>query len=140
MRGNKVACHRNNPFGPKTHHGNNMVVIARPDVELVSAQMSGVGDQREISTGLFHPVYLGIGRQKLIGLSCKAHPCAGRNIIENHGQFNPVRNKIIVLDKTGLGRFVVVWRYNKKGVSAGILGLLGKVSLLPDPAITLTRP
>ena len=104
-----------------------MVIIAGPDIEVVRAQIPGMGQEGEIATGLLDAVDLGIFGQHLIGVGSKGYAGAAGNIIQDDGKVSPVGNILIVLDQTGLACLVIIGGDVEQGICTGILCVLGQV-------------
>ena len=102
------------------------VIVAGPDVEIVPAEVTGVGHQGEVPAGLLDPVDLGILGQDPVGLGGEGDPGAGGDIIEDDGQLRAVGDVLIVAEAL-LGALVIIGGHMEEGVGAGVLGVLREV-------------
>ena len=125
--GDDVGGHRDDALGPQGHHGHHLVVVARPDVEVVPAQVAGVGQQGEVSAGLLHAVDLGVLGENLIALGGEGHAGAAGHVVEDDGQLGAVGDVLIVLHKPRLAALVVVGGDVEQRVRPGVLGVEGQV-------------
>ena len=125
--GDDVAGHRDDPLGTQGHHRHHLVVVARPDVEVVGAEVAGVGQEGEVAAGLLHAVDLGVGGQHLVCIGGEGYAGAAGHVVEDDGQLGAVGDVFIVLDEAGLAGLVVVGGDMEQGVGSGVLGVLRQV-------------
>ena len=123
----QVGGHRDDALGAQGHHGHHLVVVARPDIEVVAAEVAGMGQQGEVAAGLLDAVDLGVLGEDLISLGGKGHAGTAGDVVEKDGQLHPVGDVLIVLDQSGLAGLVVVGSHMEQGVGPGVLGVLGQV-------------
>ena len=83
--GGDIGHNRDDAFGAQGHHRDHLIIIAGPDVKIISTEVSGMGNQGKISAGLLDTVDFGVLRKRTVGIGGKRDARAGGNIVENDG-------------------------------------------------------
>lgn len=87
--GDDVAGHRDDPLGTQGHHRDHLVVVAGPDVDVVTAELEGVDGQREVAGGFLDAVNHGVLAQLIVGLSRELGARSGGDIVHDDGGMYP---------------------------------------------------
>ena len=93
----------NNALCAERHHRNDLVVVARPDIEIVAALRHGLSEQGEVAGSSLDAVDVRVLGQLGDRVRSEAYAGTARHVVENDRQVRAVCNRVVVRDQTALG-------------------------------------
>ena len=82
----------NNALCAERHHRNDLVVVARPDIEIVAALRHGLSEQGEVAGSSLDAVDVRVLGQLGDRVRSEAYAGTARHVVENDRQVRAVRN------------------------------------------------
>ena len=74
----------NNALCAERHHRNDLVVVARPDIEVVAALRHGFSQQREVAGSSLEAVDIRVLRQLIQGIGGEGNAGTARHVVKNN--------------------------------------------------------
>ena len=129
-----VGQHRDDTLCTQRQQGNNLVIVARVDIQLVAAGLDDLCDVGDVAAGFLgcHDVWM--GRKGAVGFGGDIDTGAGWYIVQDDWQVGGIGNRMEVANQSSLGGFIVIRGDVQQRIGSGTLCLLG------HPAMTGTLP
>ena len=122
-----VGDHGDDTLGAQCHQGYHLVIVARPDVDVVAAQCQGVGDQAEVARSFLDAVDHGMLAQLVVGFCGESGAGSRGHVIHDDGGMYPVSDVSVVLDKTGLSGLIIIRSDDEQAIHAAGLCVQGQI-------------
>ena len=102
LSGHTVGEHRDNALAAQRHDGNDLVVVARVDGDVVAAQLADLGNTADVAGSFLDGYDVLDSRKPLDGLQTDVGSGAGGYVVQNDRQSDRISNSLVVSVQTFL--------------------------------------
>ena len=110
----------------ESEHGNDLIVVATVNGELIADQSNGFHELGEVAACFLDGVDVRVVSERRVGFGLDVHARKGGYVVKNDGLIYAVRNAGIHMNETSLGGFVVVGGNDEERICADFAGALAK--------------
>ena len=127
LAGGNVGKNRDNALGSQREQGNDLVIVAGVDGQVVAAEGADLGHLADVAAGLFDAHDVGVLCQRRHGGGGDVAPGAGGDVVQDAGHTAGVRNIGKELNQTVLGGLIIIGGHQQHGVGAHLARVFGQV-------------